>query len=90
MIGVAKNSEFTFGNMNLLISVAHDGALKPSSIADRDTANNDVGARSFAQSVFKELTSLFSVKYSKPLAPFTIFNNLDRRKIDVNRGETID
>jgi hypothetical protein len=88
VIGATKNyTEFTFGTMNLLISVAHDGTLKPSSIADRDTAGNDVGTRSFAQSVIKELTSLFSAKYGKSLAPFTIFNNLDRRKIDVNRGE---
>ena len=87
VIGILKNyTEFTFGNVNLLISIPHDGNLKPTTIADRDTAGNDVYARNFSQVVVNELTRLFSLKYGQPLSPFTIYNNLDRRKIDVNRG----
>jgi hypothetical protein len=72
------------GNMNILISVPHDGQLKPSTIRDRacdqiGNLKNDINTRKFAEVLKDELISLFLAKNGTSFfIPFTIYNNLHR------------
>lgn len=75
------------GNVNILISVPHDGQLKPESIQDRSKKSirekgllilNDTNTRQFSQIMKKELSTLFSVNKKIKVSPFVIFNNLHR------------
>lgn len=75
------------GNINILISVPHDGQLKPESIQDRSKKSirekgllilNDTNTRQFSKIMKKELSTLFSVNTKIKVSPFVIFNNLHR------------
>ena len=79
--------EFHTGNMNLLISVPHDGSLKPEEISSRknDVLNNykrDLNTRIIAIELCNILKSLFK---NEEKSPFMVFNNLHRIKMDPNR-----
>lgn len=71
------------GNMNILISVPHDGPLKPDDIHDREKDSNgnyknDSNTRKVARVLREELSRLFSKDKDLPLLPFVIYNNLHR------------
>ncbi|RNA41586.1 pglyrp1 isoform X3 [Brachionus plicatilis] len=76
-------TEFEIGNLNVLISVPHDGDLLPNEIADRNEEDGglviDYNTRRFAKQLNSELFSLLGKK------PFMVLNNLHRRKMDPNR-----
>ncbi|CAF0770569.1 unnamed protein product [Brachionus calyciflorus] len=76
-------TEFKTGNINILISIPHDGGLKPVSIIDRpkeinDTMPRDLNTRPFAEELAAELNRL-TFK-----TPFMVFNNLHRVKMEPN------
>ena len=73
-----KYTEFHSGNLNILLSVPHDGLLKPDSITDRasDISNNlkgDYNTRKLGLLIRSKLTSLIN---DGKKTPFMIFNNL--------------
>ena len=75
------------GNVNILISVPHDGFLKPESVHDRSNKSirekglfilNDTNTRPFSKIIKRELSTLFSSNKNVKVKPFVIFNNLHR------------
>ncbi len=73
----------TIGNLNILISVPHDGPLKPEDIHDREKDSNgnyknDSNTRKVARVLSEELTRLFSIDKESLISPFVIYNNLHR------------
>ncbi len=82
LFGYKGYTEFEFGNINVLLSVPHDGALRPADIPDRtDPYGNilrDSNTRNFAQVVRDELASLLSNYYGYNVKLFVIYNNLHR------------
>lgn len=73
------------GDLNILLSVPHDGMLEPSTITTRitDSSNNlknDYNTRKFAYFMRDEFKALFQNK-----SPFLVINNLHRIKMDPNR-----
>jgi N-formylglutamate amidohydrolase len=85
--GQNNYTEFLTGNMNLLISVPHDGSEMPDSITSRksDKSNNlkrDLNTEKIAIEVRNHLKTLF--KRERKI-PFMIVNKLHRLKMDPNR-----
>lgn len=79
--------EFYNGNMNLLISVPHDGTFMPHFITNRtsDKSNNlkrDLNTEKIANEIRNHLKVLFN---SEGKVPFMIVNKLHRLKMDPNR-----
>ena len=79
--------EFLNGNMNLLISVPHDGSEMPDSITSRksDKSNNlkrDLNTEKIGTEVRNHLKTLFK---NEKKVPFMIINRLHRLKMDPNR-----
>jgi len=59
-----RYTEIDLGNLNILISVPHDGPLKPPGIQDREkdqngNFKNDLNTRKIAKILRDELTALF-------------------------------
>jgi hypothetical protein len=74
------------GNINILLSVPHDGYMSPSSIPNRTAYSPiDYNTRVFAQLVRNELSVLFSKHPTYVAKPFVVYNNLHRTKLDANR-----
>ena len=78
-----RYTEMEIGNLNILISVPHDGNLKPNTISDRlsdqnGNFKNDQNTRTYAKILKEELVSLFLLKKNLDAAPFVIYNNLHR------------
>jgi hypothetical protein len=79
VFGYKNYTEFELGNINILITVSHDGWMEPSSIKDRtEPSPIDENTRNFARVLRDELTSLFSAQYGYSVRPFVIYNNLHR------------
>ena len=81
--GFKRYTEFHLGNINILISVPHDGSSKPIDIHDRQTDNqgnfkNDFNTRNVAISIKNELSDLFLSKKDFKALPFVVMNNLHR------------
>ncbi|CAF0795964.1 unnamed protein product [Brachionus calyciflorus] len=88
--GYKNYTELELGDVNILISVPHDGYLRPTDIPNRENDRNgnlksDKSTRKFANFLQEELKNLF-LKYRGIKAnPFVIINNLHRIKMDPNR-----
>ena len=89
VLGYKGYTELELGNINILLSVPHDGALRPVDIPDRsDPLGNvlrDSNTRNFAQVLRDELSSLLSSQYGYNVKLFVVYNNLHRIKMDPNR-----
>lgn len=77
---------FYSGNVNILISIPHDGPLLPSDITNRtsDSAGNlvtDYNTRKLGLFLRDELAKLLGK------TPFAVVNNLHRIKMDPNRSQ---
>jgi hypothetical protein len=88
--GYKGYTEMELGNINLLISVPHDGQLYPVDIQNRtaDELNNlkgDFNTRKVAQKLRDELVALFA-SVGQSARPFMVYNNLHRVKMDPNRN----
>lgn len=68
------------GNINILISVPHNGNLKPDDIADRNDSKalSDAFTRRLAYELRKELERLFLFEKNLVAVPFLVANNLHR------------
>lgn len=68
------------GNINILISVPHNGKLKPTNIPDRvdNCISSDVNTRILVNTLRSELKRLFWEEKSIDAMPFLIANNLHR------------
>lgn len=81
--GYKNYTELEIGNLNILLSVPHDGSLRPNEIPNRDkdlngNLKNDKNTRKFTKKLKNELEILFSNQYGVEFAPFAIYNNLHR------------
>jgi hypothetical protein len=67
------------GNINLLLSIPHDGNLKPTNIRDRtvDTVI-DYNTQNFGKAVRDELIYLFKTVKNMDARPFVVYTNLHR------------
>jgi hypothetical protein len=67
------------GNINLLLSIPHDGNLKPSNIRDRtvDTVI-DYNTQNFGKAIRDELIYLFKTKKNVDARPYVVYTNLHR------------
>ena len=80
-------TEFHSGNVNIMLSVPHDGQLRPATITNRtaDSSNNllgDYNTRKLGLLIRSRLSQLLT---GANRMPFMIFNNLHRIKMDPNR-----
>ena len=67
------------GNINILISVPHDGHLRPDDIQYRKVNDKgDLNTRMFAKVIQEELKQLFLAYQNSVIFPFIVFNNLNR------------
>jgi hypothetical protein len=80
--GYKNYTEMHLGNVNILISIPHDGWLRPTHITDRvDVLGNlkrDLNTRRFGLTLSEELGSLFLSKTGTTALPFVVMNNLHR------------
>ena len=81
--GYKNYTQLEVGNINLLISVPHDGYLKPENINNRTNDSlgnllNDLNTRKIAQTIRDELMILFLVRNGINARPYVIYNNLHR------------
>ena len=77
--GYKGYTQLELGNVNILISVPHDGILKPKNIKNRTGEKNiksDYNTRKFADTLRKELSNLFLTRKAINASPFIIYNNL--------------
>lgn len=76
--------EYIAGDMPLVISAPHGGALQPAAIPDRDCAGcvytNDAFTEELSRSVFSAIHGLTGCY------PHLIINHLHRKKLDANRA----
>lgn len=81
--GNAYYIEYVAGNLPLIISVPHDGKLKPDFIPDRKrgSSNTDFGTRDIARIMYDYIVEKTG-KY-----PHLIICHLARKKLDANRDE---
>lgn len=91
--GFEKYTQIEPGDINIMISVPHDGYLRPGNITDRrsDEIGNlkgDLNTRIFAKHIQEELIRLFLLRKSILVKPFMVINNLHRIKMDPNRKFT--
>ena len=87
--GYKNYTQLEMGNINILISIPHDGSLKPADIPDRDSdalgnLKSDLNTRKFGQVVRDELMILFLTRVGMNVRPFVIYNNLHRQAQFVN------
>jgi hypothetical protein len=90
LYGFKGYTQLELGNINLLISVPHDGYIRPGDIKNRTESNivTDYNTRKFANILKDELSLLFKNKRGIQQAkPFIIYNNLHRTKLDPNRND---
>lgn len=68
------------GNINILISVPHNGNLKPADIPDRNetSMNSDLNTFRIANGLLSELQRLFFQEKGLDVRPFLVANNLHR------------
>ncbi|RNA38969.1 pglyrp1 isoform X3 [Brachionus plicatilis] len=88
--GFKNYTELELGNLNILLSVPHDGSLRPPEIPNRENdlngnLKNDKNTRRFTKSLKNELEILFFTHQDIKLIPFVLYNNLHRIKMDPNR-----
>lgn len=81
--GHKKYTELELGNVNIMLSVPHNGILKPVDIQNRDSDpygsfKADRNTRRLGVLVRNELESLFLSKRGKIAVPFLLVNNLHR------------
>ena len=81
--GYKNYTQLEIGNLNILLSVPHDGYLRPEEINNRTTDAlgnllNDMNTRKIAQIIRDELMILFLVKNGVNARPYVIYNNLHR------------
>lgn len=81
--GKANYVEYITGNLPIIISVPHDGNLKPDFIADRKfgTTARDIGTLEIAKVMGDEIRKMTG-KY-----PHIVISHLSRKKLDPNREE---
>ena len=84
--GYKNYTQLEIGNLNILLSVPHDGYLRPDEISNRTTDAlgnllNDMNTRKIAQIIRDELMILFLVKNGVNARPYVIYNNLHRLMI---------
>jgi hypothetical protein len=80
--GGARFVEYIPGELPVIISVPHDGALKPEMLADRMGGVTKRDSRT--QDLARYMSNLFAEKTGK--RPHLIFSHLQRKKLDPNRG----
>ena len=87
--GFKGYTQLELGNINILISVPHDGYLRPGDVKNRTESNIviDYNTRKFADVLREELTILFKNKRAIQAQPFIVYNNLHRTKLDPNRND---
>lgn len=78
-------SEYTVGDMPLVISVPHGGNMNPLEIPDRSCLKAVRGTDRYTVELARAIQKVFYEKYHK--RPHIIVSNLSRRKIDHNRNE---
>ena len=81
--GYKNYTQLEMGNINILISIPHDGSLKPADIPDRETdalgnLKSDLNTRKIGQVIRDELMILFLTRVGMNVRPFVIYNNLHR------------
>lgn len=81
--GYKNYTELEIGNLNILLSVPHDGLLRPNEIPNRENdlngnLKNDKNTRKFTKYLRNDLEILFLNKYGVKLVPFVLYNNLHR------------
>jgi hypothetical protein len=77
--------EYMAGNLPLIISVPHGGALTPSEIPDR-TCGDETVTDSYTINLAREISS--AVFNLTGCYPHIVINNLKRTKLDANRDNT--
>lgn len=77
--------EYMAGNMPLIISVPHGGAITPSEISDR-TCGDETVTDSYTIDLAKEMSD--AIHNITGCYPHVIINNLKRTKLDANRDLT--
>jgi hypothetical protein len=87
--GYKNYTQLEVGNLNILLSVPHDGYLRPDDINNRTNDAlgnllNDLNTRKIAQIIRDELMILFLVRNGINARPYIIYNNLHRYFICVN------
>lgn len=82
IFGSYQYTEFYSGDLNVFISIPHDGTLKPTDITDKTNPDPiDYNTRQLGLKLIDELKILFGK------TPFAVINNLHRYKMDPNRNE---
>ena len=81
--GHKKYTELELGNVNILLSVPHNGTLRPADIKNRDSdvfgsLKSDNNTRRLGLGVRNELENLFLTRKARHAVPFMIVNNLHR------------
>ena len=85
--GYLNYTEYHVGNFNIMISIPHDGYLKPRNIPDRtstDAGIIDYNTWKLGTMVVDELIKLFGQENK---IPHLVVNNLHRIKLDPNRND---
>ncbi len=77
--GTKNYTVLEVGNINLLLSIPHDGNLKPTNIKDRtvDTVI-DYNTQNFGKAVRDELIYLFKTVKNMDARPYVVYTNLHR------------
>ena len=81
--GHKKYTELEIGNINILLSVPHDGYMRPNEIQNRESDQNgnlksDKNTKKFANYLKEEIKFLFLTNRGIKANPFVINNNLHR------------
>jgi hypothetical protein len=81
LYGYMNYTQLEIGNINLLLSIPHNGNLKPTSIKDRTGTDIviDYNTRPFGEVLKNELNVLLSAKFGRPVKIFVVINNLHRQ-----------
>lgn len=77
-------NEYLVGDMPLILSVPHGGAMNPLDLPDRDCPNAVLGTDMLTIELARELQNVFLKEYG--MRPHVVVCNLSRRKVDQNRG----
>lgn len=79
IFGTNEYIEFEPGNINILLTVPHNGFLEPSHLPNRtEPSPVDWNTRLFAQELRNELSNLFTRQFGYNAKPFVLYNNLRR------------
>ena len=81
--GYKNYTQLEIGNINLLISIPHEGYLRPEEINNRTNDAlgnllNDLNTRKIGQIIRDELMILFLANKGINARPYVIYNNLHR------------